>query len=370
MKLIALLTLCLALSVSAAPPFAYPEPGRKFVFPRDHGSHPEFKIEWWYITGHLWSRDAPQRRFGFQATFFRQAGDLPGTPNEEPADTFASGPFYLAHVALLDVSTGKFLFQERLNRSGWDASSDVTTLDVRNGNWSLRFTDPAAEKMDLTASIHSDALFQLHLTPARPLVIFGQDGVSRKGANPHAASHYLTFPLLTTEGTLRLGSEEIAVRGQAWMDHEISSSQLGSDQVGWDWAAIQLKDGRQIMAYRMRLETGGTDPYSTLAWITGDGSPQHFSPDRFTWKPLATWKSPRTGALYPNEVLITAPDPVRGAPVKLHLVPLAADQELTGGIGGVAYWEGGCRVLDEQGRELGSAFLELTGYAAKLTQVR
>jgi predicted secreted hydrolase len=154
------------------------------------------------------------------------------------------------------------------------------------------------------------------------------------------------------------------------MDHEISSSQLTADQVGWDWAALQLRDGREIMAYRMRLEDGGTDPFSTLAWVEPGGSPRHFGPERFTWKPVGSWKSPRTGATYPNEVQITAPDPRTGAPVVFHLVPLARDQELNGGIGGVAYWEGACRVLDEKGAEIGSAFLELTGYAGKLSGVR
>ncbi len=359
-----------ALHAGEAVSFSYPQAGRQFVFPRDHGSHPDFKIEWWYVTGHLFSKADAKRRFGFQATFFRQAGSAPGTANNEPPEAFAPAPFYLAHMALLEVATQKFIFQERLNRSGWDAGSSTETLDVRNGNWSLRFTNAATERMALTGGIRSEALFQLDLTPAQPLVVFGRDGLSRKGADPLASSHYLTFPRLAAGGMLRLGAEEIAVQGEAWMDHEISSSQLTANQTGWDWAALQLRDGREIMAYRMRLEDGGSDPFSTLAWVEPGGPPQHFGPDRFTWKPLATWKSPRTGATYPTEVQITAPDPRTGRPAVFHLVPLAADQELNGGIGGVAYWEGACRVLDEAGAEIGSAFLELTGYAGKLSGVR
>jgi predicted secreted hydrolase len=106
-----LLCLLLGLSVAAAePPFAYPQPGHAFTFPRDYGSHPDFKIEWWYLTGHLWSEGAKARRFGFQATFFRQAGDHPGAPDTEPAGDFAPAPFYLAHMALLDVEQKRFLF--------------------------------------------------------------------------------------------------------------------------------------------------------------------------------------------------------------------------------------------------------------------
>jgi predicted secreted hydrolase len=172
------------------------------------------------------------------------------------------------------------------------------------------------------------------------------------------------------QGSLRLHEKEMEVTGEAWMDHEISSSQLTRDQVGWDWASVHLKDGRSLMAYKMRLADGAADPYSTLAWIAPGGQPQHFGTDRFTWKALSTWKSPRNGAEYPTEVELTAPSVNGGAPEKLRLVPLAADQELIGGIGGVSYWEGACRVLDEKGKEIGSAFLELTGYAKELSGVR
>jgi predicted secreted hydrolase len=120
----------------------------------------------------------------------------------------------------------------------------------------------------------------------------------------------------------------------------------------------------------MRLKDGSTDRFSTLAWIGQEGPARQLGFDRFSWKSRATWKSPHTGAVYPNEVEITAPDPLTGRLISLHLVPLARDQELTGGIGGVAYWEGACRVLDAAGQEIGSAFLELTGYADRLAALR
>jgi len=354
--------------VPAAEAFSYPRPGTPLSFPRDHGSHPDFKIEWWYVTGHLSPKGDARRRLGFQATFFRSAGEHPGAPNAEPSAILANQPIYLAHMAVVDSATGRFLFQERLNRSGWDAGSSVETLDVRNGNWTLRFADPnSSNRILLAGSVRSDALFTLALTPRKPLVRFGRDGISRKGADPLASSYYLTFPRLSAEGSMKIGGEEFAVQGDAWMDHEISSSQLTADQVGWDWAGIQLKDGREIMAYRMRLANGATDPYSTLAWVNAAGKPEHFGAEQFRWKPLRSWKSPATGAEYPNEVEITALDPATGKQTVLHLVPVALNQELTGGLGGVAYWEGACRVLDAEGKEIGSAYLELTGYAGKIT---
>ncbi|MEY4484051.1 MAG: hypothetical protein RL693_1503, partial [Verrucomicrobiota bacterium] len=133
--------------------FALPQPGKVFAFPRDHGSHPDFKIEWWYVTGHLFAEDG--RRFGFQATFFRQANKSEGAETETPL--FQQRQLHLAHMALLDAKTGRFLHEERLNRAGWDADSSVTTLDVRNGNWSLRLLDETTSRMALRGTLEGEA---------------------------------------------------------------------------------------------------------------------------------------------------------------------------------------------------------------------
>jgi predicted secreted hydrolase len=329
--------------------FAVPQPGHVFAFPRDHGSHPEFKIEWWYLTGHLFAADG--RRFGYQATFFRSAAPDKTTH------------LHLAHMALIDVATGRFYHQERLNREGWDAGSSTSTLDVHNGPWSLRFTDETAERMELRGGIRAEAGFNFTLTPDKPLVIFGENGVSRKGAAPTAASYYLTFPRLRTEGTLTIGTETFAIAGESWMDHEISSSQLDKNQVGWDWVSVHFKDGRELMFYRLRLRDGLSDPASSLTWVDAVGRTQKSD---FKWDVIDRWTSPTTGAVYPIRVRLTTTDPSTGKLIALILDPLAKNQELTGNLGGIPYWEGACRVLDADGRELGNAYMELTGYAKDL----
>ena len=352
-----LLPLALMVATTFADPaktpdgYAIPQPGRQFVFPRDHGSHPEFKIEWWYLTGHLFAEDG--RRFGLQATFFRRADG-----------TAEKGNIYLAHMALLDVKSGRFIHQERLNREGWDAGAAIGSLDVKCGPWSLRMDESGA--MRVTGSVRAEASFELALKPIKPLVIFGENGVSRKGADPSAASHYLTFPRLETRGALTVAKETISVRGELWMDHEMSSSQLDEGQVGWDWACLQLRDGREAMVYRMRRKDGTTDPFSTLAWTNRDGALQHVAAKDFTLSPNGAWRSAQSGAEYPSGVLLSATDPSTGKRVQWRLVPLAKDQELHGRITGIAYWEGACRILDEQENEIGSAFLELTGYSGDL----
>lgn len=360
------------------PEFALPQPGRIFQFPADHGSHPEYKIEWWYITGHLTSEGG--QRHGFQATFFRRAGDrranthtasVPLTPPTSATPLFATDEFFLAHMAWLDVATGTFSHEERLNRRGWDAQADTRTLQLRNGNWSLKDLGPDADgklTLELRGGIQADLFWRMTLRPQKPLVIFGTNGVSRKAREPSAASHYLTFSRLSVAGELRRGSSSKTERieGEAWMDHEISSSQLGQGQVGWDWTCIQLFDGRELMAYRMRRDDGSTDPFSTVAWIDKSGRVFQWGPDLFTWRGEGQWKSPRSGGVYPAAVLLSVPEPDGRPGPTLRIEPLCADQELSGGIGGVPYWEGACRVLDAQGKEIGRAFMEMTGYAGNL----
>ncbi len=331
--------------------FAIPQPHPTFAFPQDHGSHPAFKLEWWYVTGHL--TDEGRARFGFEATFFRQVSvEVAAQPTT----------LYLAHMALLEVSSGKFIYQTRLNREGWDASATVGRLELTNGPWSLRM-DEGSETMSLKGGIRSDAAFELSLKPEKPVVRFGEEGYSRKGADLGAASYYLTFTRLNVDGTLRVGGRDVRVNGLAWMDHEISSSRLSEGLVGWDWACIQLLDGRELMVYRLRLVDGSSDPASTLTWVDRAGKTQS---EPFEWKSLSTWQSPTTGGRYPSRIELKTRDPADGSERVFRLEPLAVDQELASGPGGIAYWEGACRVLDDKGGEIGSSYVELTGYVKPL----
>ncbi len=377
-RVIFLLLLCAHCLFAAAPAplpplaertadgFLVPQPGHTFEFPRDHGSHPGFKVEWWYVTGHLFEVGTKER-FGFQATFFRRAGAPPGKEVKK-SGAFRSDQLYLFHAALLEVRTGKFIHAERLSRAGWDASSAEDTLDVQHHGNRL-FLDPAQpETFHLDTRIRNEARLQLTLRPRKPLVVFGEDGVSRKGDSPEAASWYLTFPRLAAEGQLRLDGKTFNIGGEAWMDHEISSSQLTQEQTGWDWAGIQFDDGREIMVYRLRRKDGSSDPASALFWVDAAGKTVRFGSDAFRWEGAAQWRSPRSGASYPLPVRLSVPDPATGQNTEFFLEPLGADQELGDSGSGIPYWEGACRVK-ANGKVVGSAYVELTGYAGSLNRV-
>lgn len=364
MKLAILSILLTATAHCLAEPAAYSfaTPERKLTFPADHGNHPDFKIEWWYITGHLFNE--AQDRFGFESTFFRIA-TRPGT--EKTNSLFNDDQIYMAHMAVSDLKSKQFYHEERFNREGWNAWSKTGDLDVRNGSWSLKRRPDGV--LELAGSIQSRCSFSLELTPEKPHVIFGENGVSRKGNSETAASYYITWPRLKAEGTMALHGKNHTVKGSAWMDHEISSSQLEEDQTGWDWVSVQFDDGRELMAYMLRLKSGGYSPWSKMVWIDREGKLTHQSKGSFEWQPGGDWKSEITGAVYPISPEFTAIDPASGEKRTFLVQPLMKKQEMTGKLAGVPYWEGACDVIEKStGQTVGRAYLELAGYVDGLSE--
>lgn len=328
--------------------FLVARPGHVFQFPKDHGSHPGFRTEWWYWTGHL--TDERGQAFGFQLTFFRQASPLAAWKGSA---AWRSDEIHLAHAALTDGAAGTFHSEERLDRGGLMAGAASSGIEIFHGSWS-----GTADRLQFQVRGRT---LELAVSALTPPVIFGEGGVSRKGADPTAASHYVTFPRLKVSGLLReAGGGTHAVKGLAWMDHEWSSNQLDPEQVGWDWAGIQLDDGRSLMAYRLRKADGSQDPWSSATLVDGRGQVIARSRD-FRMRAQGAWTSPRSKAQYPLPLTVEA----FGETWRLE--PLVPDQEL--GVdrpGGITYWEGACRVRDASGAERGRAYLELTGYAHSL----
>ena len=337
---------------------AIARPGYQFDFPRDYGSHPDFKIEWWYVTGHL--KSAGDRRFGYQATFFRLAADPETSRISNPP---VSQDIHLAHMALLDLKTKKFYHQERLQQSPWMASAKEGDMELKNGNWKLRrIADSEGPDFELQGSILADISLNMQLSAIKPITLFGNKGYSRKGSDPSAASYYMTFTRLQTTGSIRLNGKSLKVRGWSWMDHEVSSSQLAPQQVGWDWLSIRLNDGRDIMAYRMRTTGKKADPFSTFAWVDANGDASHQRLLDEMWKVKRLWTSPQTKNTYPVEVELNIPDPDSDNVFQAHIVPLYDGQEMLGHLSRIEYWEGACDVLDSKGTNIGEAYMELAGY--------
>ncbi|WP_305044702.1 lipocalin-like domain-containing protein [Geoalkalibacter sp.] len=324
---------------------------RPFVFPDDHGPHPEFKTEWWYFTGNL--KDEAGRRFGYQLTFFRIALSPSPVPR---ASAWGADQLYMGHFALSDLDGGRFFAEERFSRAALElAGAQAAPFRVWLEDWQA--SGPAQTFPLRLQAAGAEVALDLRLDEGKPLVLQGEAGLSRKSAAVGNASYYYSFTRLPTSGRLRIGAQGFTVRGDSWLDREWSTSALAPDQQGWDWFALQLDDGRELMFYQLRLKNGGRDPASKGILVEADGQSRLLRDEEVELEVLEHWRSPR-GGIYPARWRLRVPR----EDLDLRVTPLLADQELAVSI---RYWEGAVGVTGSRaGRPLsGRGYVELTGYA-------
>ncbi len=357
-KALAALFLCRAaraqgqpkLAPPAVPRFAAVVPGVAPVFPRDHGAHPDFRIEWWYFTG--WLATAAAQPCGFQVTFFR----IRTATNQDNPSRFAPRQLLVAHAAVSDSAAGKIRHSERAGRAGVGAARyDAAGGRIALGGWQLDRNGDGWHTTVVSQNVWLDLAFKA----TQPVWLQGEGGYSRKGAHAAQASYYYSVPQLHVSGTARLAGAAQAVTGRAWMDHEWSSELLDARAVGWDWIGVNLADGGALMAYRIR-DQDGRQLYAHAATRTADGTVAKFVAGEVEFVPRRRWTSPLTQASYPVEIT------VKTGHIVWTLVPLIDDQEVDARRSvGAAYWEGAVSVLRE-GRAAGRGYLEMTGYAGAL----
>jgi predicted secreted hydrolase len=337
--------------------------GYRYEFPRDHGSHDEFRTEWWYYTGNLATKGG--RQFGYQLTFFRRG--MPAERIQTLPSKWSITQLYLAHFAVSDLQNGRFYFVEKISRAGLGkAGAESHRLRVWIDRWIAETAQSDQNRQTLSAA-DGNLSVQLTVAPEKPLVLHGRGGVSRKGSETGQASHYYSFTRLATSGTVTIGEESFDVIGTSWMDHEFGSADLGRDLVGWDWFAVQLTDHTELMLYRLRRTDGSADPVSSGTFIDHDGKGYHLSIGDFTLEPTSFWTSPASKARYPQTWRLTIPS----RQLSLELVPRMAEQELTTNRSTqVTYWEGAIEATGtSEGRSIrGKGYMELTGYAERFSQ--
>ncbi|MBV8202331.1 MAG: carotenoid 1,2-hydratase [Acidobacteria bacterium] len=404
-----------ALAAPDARGFARALAPRPFVFPADHGSHPEYRTEWWYFTGNLAARDG--RRFGFQLTFFRSALAPAASPlASRRASAWATRQVWFAHFAVTDAAGRRFVACERWERQALGlAGAQASPFHVWVGPWTavaagpdvagtppMRLTAfsggaacsdrggaPAGAAGEAAAGVAAgepagEAAIDLLLTAELPPVPQGDHGLSSKSGEPGNASYYYSLPRLAAAGTLRLRGERLAVSGSAWMDREWSTSSLAAGEVGWDWFALQLDDGWELMLYRLRRRppavaaAGGAaagvpprataaaaaadlaDPASLVTLIAPDGGTERFPLAALRFAATATWTSPASHVRYPAGWRLTLPAAGLAA-FDLGVQPLLDDQELRLSF---RYWEGAVTARGIHGGRPVTArgYVELTGY--------
>jgi predicted secreted hydrolase len=337
---------------------------RAFEFPGDHGPHPGFRQEWWYLTGNLDATDG--ERFGFELTFFRVALLPPAAPAAAAAAATRAGPasawrtreIYVAHFAITDVARGRFRFQQKLAREALGlAGAQATPLRVWLDDWSLEMRPEEPARPWMLHAAQPGYTVDLSLEPQSEPVANGESGLSRKSSQAGDATYYYSIPRLAVHGRLLRDGEPLELHGLAWLDREWGSGGLGPGEVGWDWFALQLADGSALMFYALRSEDGGRDAHSAGTWIAADGAVRSLKNAEVSIAVTAHWPN-RLGERYPAGWRIRVP----ALELDLTVQPALADQELRTT---PPYWEGAVDVSGTRGvRPLGGrGYVELVGYA-------
>jgi predicted secreted hydrolase len=326
-------------------------PGYEIQFPRDEGSHPKFRTEWWYVTG--WLEDASGSPLGFQLTFFRSRTGM----DEDNPSRFALRQVLFAHLAVSDPRRGSLLHHEKSARPGFGlAEATEGRLAVHIDDWSLRRDGDTY----LAVASTDDLQLDLELRPKAPPLLQGEGGFSQKGPDPSSASYYYSLPQLEVTGRIVIEGDRRTVRGIAWFDHEWSGAIVDERAQGWDWVGLNLDDGGALMMFQMR------GPEDSELWAAGTLRAANstevisYPPEAIEWKALRRWRSSRTGVSYPIEWQVTVGDRV------ITLRPLMDDQENDASAStGTIYWEGAVRAF-EGDKPIGRGYLELTGYQRKM----
>ncbi len=318
-----------------------PEP---LDFPADHALHPGYRNEWWYFTGNLDTAAGPT---GFQFTLFRFALD----PGPAFDSAWHGEAVWMAHLAVSDGASERFFQAERFARGAAGlAGADTQRWWLRD--WQV-VTTPDGWRLEADAG---DFAVELEMERLKPFVLQGDEGYSQKGPEPGNASRYYSATRLATEGRIRIDEQWRPAAGNAWLDREWGSSQLSDDLDGWDWFALQLDDGRDVMVYRLRRHDGSASAFSAGVVVANDGSLTHLHADNFETTEQRWWGD-QDGQRWPVEWRVTIPI----ADLDLEVRPLFDHQRWDGA---VIYWEGAMQVLDaDTGHPVGRGYLELSGYA-------
>lgn len=345
-----------ALGGDATEGFRRAEAPRAFEFPRDHGPHPGFRNEWWYLTGNL---DGPDgARFGFHITFFR-VGLAPalGGHAEWQASDWASPDLWMVHTAVVDPQADHHASQERFVRDGAGLAGATRPVGrVWAEDWELKGLD--GETWELQFSVQDYAL-DLELTSRRAPVLQGEAGLSQKGPEPGNASYYYSVPRMAVDGRIRRGEDgTVPVSGQAWLDREWSTSALAEDQAGWDWFALQFEDGLDVMYYQLRRTDGEAHALSKGRWMPAEAEDVALEPEHIRLEPTRFATQP-SGNRYPVEWSMRIQPPGGYASREFVVRAIRDNQEMDTVI---RYWEGAVDILDPDGTVTGRGFVELTGY--------
>lgn len=332
--------------------FARAAAPREFRFPDDHGQHPEFRTEWWYFTGNL--QDASSRRYGFELTFFRIGLAAEATPR---GSAWGTQQMWMAHFAVTDPEGRRFTAAQRLARDALGLGGvRAAPFRVWVKDWSVEGAFAEGRTEFHLRARDAEIAIDLRVGGEREPVLQGDRGLDAKGPEPGNASYYYSMPRLAGTGELTTGGKSVDVSGAIWMDREWSTSALTQGIAGWDWFALRLDDGRDLMFYRLRRDDGSASEFSGGSLVESDGTTtRRLRASDVDAEAVSWWTSPETAVRYPVRWRLRVP----GAGIDLDVEPYIPNQEL---VLSVRYWEGAVRASLADGATGGEGYLELAGY--------
>jgi len=329
---------------------------RKFVFPHDHGPHPEYKNEWWYLTGNV--HDENGRQFGYQVTFFRIGLAPPVTSNPiAPQSAWRTHQVWMAHFAITDIKDQHHLHSQRIVRQALNlAGASTDPVKIWLENWQLMGQEDDQHGFPWQLNLQDEQMsVNFSLTSHKPVVLQGDEGLSQKSPAAGNASYYYSLSRLKTQGRLNIGEHNYQVTGTSWLDREWGSSQLGDKQIGWDWFSVQLHDHQELMYYQLRSKDTQVHPSSQGKWIDQAGNTKSIRPSEIQLTPLAWWTT-EDGKKFPIKWQLQYPNKNSDWIIEAQV----ADQYMHTL---VRYWEGSVSIVDAHtGQTLGVGYLEMTGY--------
>ena len=321
-----------------------------WAFPRDHGVHQDYQVEWWYFTGHLQHENTDSRFFGFELTFFRVGNDF-----NQPKNPWSFDTMYITHFAVTDEHNQDFYHSEWAHREMPGLTESTPgRMAVKNGPYAL---DQIGDVFKINADSQDMAL-NLSLKSSKPIIFHGDNGFHQKTPQAGSASYYYSMTRLLGDGSVRIKDQTFKIsQASAWMDHEIFTPQSTNDSFGWDWFAIQFDDGSELMVYQLRDKKRDILPTASGSFIHPDGTKVPLKFGDYSLTPKTSWTDPKTGSEYPIKWRVQVPsldiDIITQATMPNQVIHSSGLLQKT------HYWEGRCKVT---GSHSGNAYIELGGY--------
>jgi predicted secreted hydrolase len=341
-----------ALSATAGERFSRIPATPEFQFPRDHGSHGEYRTEWWLVTAMV--TDEQARSLGLHLAFFR-IGLVAETGKH--ASRWGATELYAATFSISHPVSGKLMERGRLSRAPLGpAGASAAPMEVWVENWQMEQIGGSTQGPDLRVKLDADDVgIHIILENLKPLTTSNE--FQTQGVRGAAPFQFYMQPRLKVTGTYSFDDRGSTLSGTGTLEHAWGELPLPGGAVARDRFTVHFDDSRELFCVRLRRVDEQDAASSNCVLFAPEVPPRTVSSRDISLQPDAYWRSERTGKRYPTHWTLEIPS----EGIHLKLLPHWDDQE---GSAWLPFWSGPMRVRDVSGqsRSQGNAFIQLMGY--------